>query len=238
MKKTIVIILLLAVHFYSNGLKVSASGTITESKSRYWNIDYADPDFSHVGHTYVTGTWRDGLVKNKTWTYVDIQFSNKLGSEFVGLLTTPFLSPHYVYEIELSYVYQQEFIQTMKSELYLYVDLPDGYTASSNLYTTYNVNKSYKGYSVSKILNQDTYSEYTSGYEYSLALYKLVLNVKYTETYRYEIGSLWSKSIRQTVKHEKEDAVVAYVVVPVRTDVDYTNPDYLFNVHNIGKDTF
>lgn len=238
MKKIIILILLLLSTFYSNGLIAVASGTIKNGTSRYWDTTYDYSNYTHVGHTNITGTWQDGLVKNKTWTYVDIQFSNQLSSEFVGLLTTPFLSPQYVYEMRVIYVFQQEFIQTMKSELYSYVELPDGYIASSTLYTTYNVNKSYKGYSVSKTINRDTYSEYSSGYEYSLALYKLILSVNYRKTYRYEIGSLWSKSIRQTVNQNNEDSVVAYVVVPVRIDVDYSNPDYLFNVHNIRKATF
>lgn len=108
----------------------------------------------------------------------------------------------------------------------------------TTLLTTYRVNKSYKGFSITKVLNQDTYDAYMNGLEYCLALYKIELDVKYTKTYRYEIGSIWKKSIRENVEQKSEKATIAYIIVPVRTDLDYSSSNYLFNNYDISKKVF
>lgn len=240
MKKIFFLALLVLSILYIPNHRIEAS-TINATKSSYWKDSYQLSNMTHVGHTYKTGTWMDGLVKNKTWTYVDVQMSNHYSVEYVNILTSPFVKTSYTGSMKLTYAFQQEFIQTTTSKLYIYLELPDGYQADVDLITTYNQNKSYYGYSITRDVNLDPsngYHSYPSGFEYALALYKLYINVRYVETYRYEIGSIWSKSIKQNITYKDEIAVVAFVVIPVQVDANFRTHSYFFTHSEINYEVF
>lgn len=232
--------------FLKFDLNVSAS-TINNGYSDYWNEGFRVPNTKHVGHSYKTGVWWDGVVRNNTWTYVDIQLLNDFEVEFVNLLTVPFQKFSYTNKVILTYAYLQEFTQITMSGVYTYIELSDGYQYDANLFSIYNENKSYKGFEITRDIDYDLHGnliddgEYVGakeGYEYSLGLYKLSLEVFYNRVYRYEIGSWWNKNIRQEISNECEEMLVGYIVIPVRIDEEYKSSEYFFLKSGIEKRWF
>lgn len=244
-KMVIAFCMVLGLLFFPN-LKVDAS-SINSGYSSYWSEGYRVPNSQHVGHSYKTGVWWDGVVRNKTWTYVDIQMSNYFSVEFVNILTTPFPNLPYTNQMALTYVYLQEFTQITKSSFYTYIELDDAYQYDADLFTIYSENKSHNGFQISRQVDYDLYGNVLddghyigarTGFEYSLALYELNLDVYYNEVYRYEIGSWWNKSIRQEVSNRLEKGLVSYVLIPVRIDENYKTEDYFFLKSGINKRCF
>lgn len=203
--------------------------------SEYWSSSAELSGYTHVGNTTFTGEWWDGLVKNKTWTYIDYQLSNSYTATYETLLTSPTLKPKFSDEMYIGYKYTKTFLKQSKTSIYGYLELEDAYQVNNELFSVYSTNITTKGFEINLplIINSEGNS-YPSGYEYSIGLYKIHMKLSQRKVYRYEIGSWWSKTVREEIENKSEQIKVAYIAIPVRVDQEFRTPTYFYN--NSGLD--
>ena len=86
---------------YVKSLCIICFKNFREGSSEYW--PGSTNGYTNIGgHTYFTGSYWDGIVNNKTWTYIDYELSNNYTATFETLLTSPQVKPWYVNEMNLT----------------------------------------------------------------------------------------------------------------------------------------
>lgn len=199
----------------------------------------AKPGYIFVTTEYDEGSYWDGIVYNKKWSFYDLYVNNTIYVSYVGDLTTPKVLPEYVDSMDIFYQFRNTQYISNRTAIYSGFDLDPLLGESIKIpFHEYSKQSLYeKGVYISDTVKCDSS---TKCKEYVLALYELRNEILvYTQKTK-ETGSWFKKSIVKdgSVSIGYDNIVIGYIALAVPILSDYDNGNYFINHYSDGKNLF